>query len=93
MNSPTFDLRGKTAVITGARKGIGLAIATAMAEHGADIIGISSQIDTDSSEVESRVKAAGRNFTAIKCDFANHDEVLALTRDLADTKIDILVNN
>lgn len=93
MNSPTFDLRGKTAVITGARKGIGLAIATAMAEHGADIIGISSQIDTDSSDVESRVKAAGRNFTAIKCDFANHDEVLALTRDLADTKIDILVNN
>ena len=93
MTAPSFDLSGNTAVITGARKGIGLAIATAMAEHGADIIGISSQIGTDNSDVANRVRSAGREFTAIKCDFANHNEVLALTKDLASTKIDILVNN
>ena len=33
-----FDLRGKTAVITGATKGIGRAIASRMAEHGANIV-------------------------------------------------------
>lgn len=92
MISPSFDLTGKTAVVTGARKGIGAAIALALAEHGADIIGISSQQEAG-SEIEKLVTAAGRRFTGMKCDFANHDEVLALTESLADVKIDILVNN
>ncbi len=92
MNSPSFDLTGKTAVVTGARKGIGAAIALALAEHGADIIGISSKQEPG-SEIEKLVTATGRSFTAMKCDFANHDEVIALTQQLADIKIDILVNN
>ena len=38
-----FDVRGKTALVTGARKGIGFAIASALAEHGANLIVVSSQ--------------------------------------------------
>jgi len=93
MNATSFDLTGKTAVVTGARKGIGQAIAVALAEHGADIIGVSSQMDPAGSEVASQVESLGRSFHAIKCDFANHSEVIALTKDLANTQIDILINN
>ena len=93
MVSPIFDLSGKTALITGARRGIGKAIAVAFAAHGADIIGVSAQLGEGPSEVEDQVKALGRRFTAIKCDFANPAEVKALTEKLTDLKIDILVNN
>ena len=93
MVSPIFDLSGKTALITGARRGIGKAIAVAFAAHGADIICVSAQLGEGPSEVEDQVKALGRRFTAIKCDFANPAEVKALTEKLTDLKIDILVNN
>ena len=93
MVSPIFDLSGKTALITGARRGIGKAIAVAFAAHGADIIGVSAKLGEGPSEVEDQVKALGRRFTAIKCDFANPAEVKALTEKLTDLKIDILVNN
>lgn len=93
MTNSNFDLTGKTAVVTGARRGIGLAIAVALAEHGADIIGISSQMDTGSDGLNQAVTSLGRKFTAIKCDFSNHQAVLDLTKDLANTQIDILVNN
>jgi 2-deoxy-D-gluconate 3-dehydrogenase len=91
--SPIFDLSGKTALITGARRGIGKAIAVAFAAQGADIIGVSAQLGEGTSEVEDQVTALGRRFTGIKCDFANPSEIKALTQKLADLKIDILVNN
>ena len=93
MVSPIFDLSGKTALITGARRGIGKAIAVAFAAQGADIIGVSAQLGEGTSEVEDQVTALGRRFTGIKCDFANPSEIKALTQKLADLKIDILVNN
>jgi 2-deoxy-D-gluconate 3-dehydrogenase len=70
-----------------------MAIAVALAEHGADIIGVSAQMGDGVSEVEARVNAVGRKFTGIKCDFANQAELKALTQKLADFKIDILINN
>jgi 2-deoxy-D-gluconate 3-dehydrogenase len=91
--SPNFDLTGKTALITGARRGIGKAIALAFAEHGADIIGVSAQMSEGDSELATEVTSLGRKFTGIKCDFANHAEVIELTKRLAEFKIDILVNN
>lgn len=45
-----FDLTGKTAVVTGARRGIGAAIATALAEAGADIVGVSLNMPEDGAE-------------------------------------------
>jgi 2-dehydro-3-deoxy-D-gluconate 5-dehydrogenase len=86
-----FDLTGSTAVVTGARRGIGLAIAEALAQAGADIIGVSAAMEESGSEVERRVTAAGRAFTPFTVDFADRAAVTALGERVADA--DILVNN
>ena len=89
-----FDLTGQTAVVTGARRGIGLAMATALAEAGADIIGVSATLEPDGSVVEQRVTSLGRRFTGLSADFADRDAVRGLADDLLTMgPIDILVNN
>jgi 2-dehydro-3-deoxy-D-gluconate 5-dehydrogenase len=89
-----FDLSGRTAVVTGARRGIGLAMAEALAQAGADIIGVSAQLEPAGSDVERRVHAAGRRFTALTADLADRTAVRRLVEDLdALGPIDILVNN
>ena len=89
-----FDLSGQTAVVTGARRGIGLAMAVALAEAGADIIGVSANLESEGGAVEQRVTDLGRRFTGIRADLGDREAVRGLTEDLlaADT-IDILVNN
>ncbi|MEH0638225.1 SDR family oxidoreductase [Streptomyces bottropensis] len=95
MTSSSFDLTGKLAVVTGARRGIGRAMARALAEAGADIIGVSATLEESGSEVEKDVLAAGRSFEALRTDFADPDAVRALGEDLAgrERPVDILVNN
>ena len=88
-----FDLSGRTALVTGARRGIGFAMAVALAEAGADIIAVSAQQEASGSAVEKAVLAAGRKFEAIACDLSKREAVLALADSLADRQIDILVNN
>jgi 2-dehydro-3-deoxy-D-gluconate 5-dehydrogenase len=90
-----FDLTGRLAVVTGARRGIGRAIARGLAEAGADIIGVSAHLESDGGEVGKDVAAAGRSFEAITADLADRDAVRALGDRLAgrDRPVDILVNN
>ena len=90
-----FDLTGKLALVTGCRRGIGLAMADALAAAGADIIGASQQLEPEASDVQQRVEAAGRSFTGYRVDFADRGAVRELAADLAggDRPIDILVNN
>ncbi|GAB3845238.1 2-dehydro-3-deoxy-D-gluconate 5-dehydrogenase KduD [Micromonospora andamanensis] len=89
-----FDLSGRTAVVTGARRGIGLAMAEALAVAGADIVGVSANLEPEGSEVARRVRAAGRQFTALRADLADRAAVRRLAGDLiALGPIDILVNN
>jgi 2-deoxy-D-gluconate 3-dehydrogenase len=90
-----FDLTGRLAVVTGARRGIGRAMARALAEAGADIIGVSATLEEHGSAVEKDVTAAGRSFEAIACDFADPAAVRELADDLASRErpVDILVNN
>lgn len=90
-----FRLDGKTALVTGCRRGIGRAMAVALAEAGADIVGVSRSMEPTGSDVANEVAAAGRAFQAYACDFGNREEVSAFAdRVNADVpEIDILVNN
>ncbi len=95
MPDSPFDLTGKQALVTGAKRGIGLAIAVALAEAGADIIGVSATLDPNSSEVQDRVEALGRKFDGYKVDFADREAVENFARavQFRPQSIDILVNN
>lgn len=88
-----FKLDGKTALVTGSNQGIGQAYAKALAEAGADIIGVSYQ--SDFTETENIIKAAGRNFNSYVADFSDrkslYDFINSVKSDF--NKIDILVNN
>jgi 2-dehydro-3-deoxy-D-gluconate 5-dehydrogenase len=90
-----FDLSGQLAVVTGARRGIGLAIAEALAAAGADVVGVSAALEADGSEVQRRVEALGREFTAIRADLAEREAVRALAArlDSLGRPVDVLVNN
>jgi 2-deoxy-D-gluconate 3-dehydrogenase len=94
VDTSLFSLAGKTAVVTGARRGIGLAMAEALAHAGADIIGVSAQMEPTGSEVERRVTAAGQKFSGFQVDLADRDEVAAFATSIVEGPgIDILVNN
>jgi 2-deoxy-D-gluconate 3-dehydrogenase len=95
MSAAMFDLTGKLAVVTGARRGIGLAIAEALAGAGADIIAVSAQLEPEGSEVVRRVTAKGRSCNVHAVDFAQRAAVAALAAELTAQQrpIDILVNN
>jgi 2-dehydro-3-deoxy-D-gluconate 5-dehydrogenase len=66
-----FRLDGRTALVTGCRRGIGKAMALALAEAGADIVGVSRSLETSGSEIEKQVLALGRGFQGYSCDFAD----------------------
>ena len=91
----SFSLTGKTALVTGCKRGIGRAIAVALAEAGANIIGVSASLESTDSAVEREIKALGRSFTPYQCDFNDRDSLYAfLTTAQADFPvIDILINN
>lgn len=90
-----FDLTGKLALVTGCRRGIGLAMAEALAGAGADIVGVSAQLERAGSEVQRRVEALGRRFTGFQVDLSERAAVedLAVVLAALDPPIDILVNN
>jgi 2-dehydro-3-deoxy-D-gluconate 5-dehydrogenase len=90
-----FDLTGKQALVTGCRRGIGLAMAEALAAAGADIIGVSANLETAGSDVQRCVEAAGRTFTGHRVDFSRRDEVSGFAREIVAgaRPVDILVNN
>jgi 2-deoxy-D-gluconate 3-dehydrogenase len=59
-----FKLDGKTALVTGCKRGIGKAMALALAEAGADIAGVSKTLEPEGSAVGREVAALGRKFKA-----------------------------
>lgn len=96
MNLPElFSLSGKTALVTGCKRGIGFGMAVALAEAGADIIGVSTSLEPSGSGIERAVTALGRRFKGHACDFADRAALNAfIARVRADAPvIDILVNN
>ncbi len=89
-----FDLSGKIAVITGATKGIGRAIAEAMAAHGAKVV-ISSRKSDKCDEVAAAVAEAGGEALAVPCNLSDTGQLQVLVdRTIAHWgRIDILVCN
>lgn len=88
-------LEGKIALITGASKGIGRAIAHAFAEHGADIaFTYLSSIEKGESLVE-QLKEKGINAKGYRSDASNHEAAQELITDVIQDfgKFDILINN
>jgi 2-dehydro-3-deoxy-D-gluconate 5-dehydrogenase len=91
----SFNLTGKIALVTGCKRGIGKAMALALAEAGADIIGVSANLELANSEVEKEIVALGRSFTAYQADFSDRESLYDFIKQLIKKfpRIDILVNN
>ena len=85
-----FKLRNKTAVITGAGKGLGRACAIALAEAGANLI-IISRTKKDLMEVSKKVKKLKSKCKSYVCDITNYDEIKKIINK--QSRIDILINN
>jgi len=90
-----FKLDGKTALVTGSKRGIGKAIAIALAQAGADIIGVSQSLELEDSELEKEVLALGKDFKAYRCDFSDRSSLYEFINRIEEDfeKIDILINN
>lgn len=90
-----FELKGKIALVTGCKKGIGKAIAIALAEAGADIIGVSASLEKQNSDIEKEILQLGRTFSAYQCDFSNRGALRSFIKNVKTDFpiIDILVNN
>jgi 2-deoxy-D-gluconate 3-dehydrogenase len=76
--SGLFDLSGKVALVTGARRGIGQAIAVALAESGADIVGLGPN---PMAETAASVGATGRGFVEIEADLSIEPDLAALAAE------------
>lgn len=89
-----FDLTGKTALVTGCKRGIGYAMALGLAEAGADIIGVSASLSPD-SKIERAITATGRKFTTYQCDFSDRASLYKFIESVKGDHgtPDILVNN
>ncbi len=95
MATPLFDLHGKTALVTGCNKGIGMGMAIGLAEAGADIIGVSATLAPSGSAVQQAVEACGRKFSAWQADMSDRDSIYRFVNAVQakHERIDILVNN
>jgi len=87
-----FKLDGKVALVTGARRGLGLGIAEGLAQAGADIFGVGTG---DMAPCKAAVEAAGRSFDGVKADLTSQAPVEYVVQSCLDRygRIDILVNN
>ncbi|HVZ06466.1 SDR family NAD(P)-dependent oxidoreductase [Rhodopila sp.] len=92
--SSLFDLTGKVAIVTGSTKGIGLAIATRMAEHGATVV-VSSRKPDACEAVAADIKAKGGKAEVIPCHVGHKDQLQNLVDQTVARcgGIDILVEN
>lgn len=89
-----FRLTDRVAVVTGAGKGIGAAIATALAEAGADVV-CAARAQAPLDAVADRIRALGRRALVVLCDVNERAQIEALAARTIETfgRVDVLVNN
>jgi 3-oxoacyl-[acyl-carrier protein] reductase len=87
-------LSGKTAIVTGARRGMGRAIALALAREGANVV-VSDINQEDCQKVVDEIEKLGRKGLALKCDVSSSDNVEDMVKKTVAKfgRVDILVNN
>jgi 2-deoxy-D-gluconate 3-dehydrogenase len=88
-----FRLDGKTAIVTGAARGLGQGMAVGLAEAGADVLGVDVLSPLD--ETRARVEAAGRRFEEVRVDLSGTSGIGSIL-DTATERLggfDILINN
>ncbi|MBN2095838.1 glucose 1-dehydrogenase [Candidatus Peregrinibacteria bacterium] len=90
--NPLFDLTGKVAIVTGASRGLGLAMALGLAQQGANIV-ITDVLST--AKVIKKVEALGVKALGLKVDVTNPKHIDAMVKKVVGKfkKIDILINN
>ncbi|HSH24150.1 MAG TPA: SDR family NAD(P)-dependent oxidoreductase, partial [Massilibacterium sp.] len=90
-----MKLEGKTAVVTGASRGIGRSIALQLAKEGANVVVNYSGNEQKANEVVAEVEQFGRKSIAIQANVSNSEQVDAMIKQTIETfgQIDILVNN
>ncbi|HQZ12225.1 MAG TPA: glucose 1-dehydrogenase [Devosia sp.] len=91
---PSFDLSGKTALVTGARRGLGRAIALALAHNGADVaLGLRDK--ESAADLVAEIESMGRRALPLELDVMNLDGARAAADEAIAHfgKLDILVNN
>ncbi|HJV45590.1 MAG TPA: SDR family oxidoreductase [Bacillota bacterium] len=90
-----FRLDNKVALVTGCKRGIGKAMAIALAQAGADVIGVSANLETEGSEVGKEIQQLGRKFYPYQADFSERKSLYSFIHQVQNDfpSIDILVNN
>lgn len=89
-----MNLKGKVAIVTGARRGIGEAIAVALAEAGADVV-VSDIDKADCGKVVGEIEKTGAKALAVKVDVSSSADVDAMVSQTVQKfgKVDIMVSN
>jgi len=93
MNDSLFDLRNKVALVTGASRGLGKAIAVGLAKAGTNLVACSHA--SSLTETVNTVRKIGAQIIGVKADVAQKSDVGKMVRQAIDRfgRIDILVNN
>ncbi|OXM17395.1 2-dehydro-3-deoxy-D-gluconate 5-dehydrogenase KduD [Paenibacillus herberti] len=88
-----FDLTGKVAVVTGAGRGLGAAIAVGLAEAGADLVLVTN--DTPADGTAGKVRELGRKAVTLQADISNRSNLPGIIDKTVEEfgRIDVLVNN
>ncbi|SMC77086.1 SDR family NAD(P)-dependent oxidoreductase [Papillibacter cinnamivorans] len=91
---PSFDLTGKTAIVTGGTKGLGYGIAVTFARFGANVV-ITSRTPADCLRVQEEIRASGHRCLGIPADSSKKEDIDRVMEETLKTygKLDILVNN